>query len=78
MPYIIENLEQYDVTEDEAAILRAFGFVWPAEDADNPGVELDTGEYVLTPLVWETLGLEAQQAYDLFDAVLGRETTVLA
>lgn len=73
MPYVIENLVQYDMTEEEAAVLMAFGFICPAEDADNPGTTL-ADEYVTTPLIWETLDLTEPAVYDLFDAVLGKET----
>jgi len=69
MPYLIENLEQYDITDNEVATLERFGFIY-ANTEENPNPELCE----TTALVWEELGLEGERAYVLFDAVLGRKT----
>ena len=72
--WVVENLTQYDLSPEDAATLVRMGFLCAAEDADNPGVELETGELVTTALVWEQLGIEGAAVFELFDAILGRET----
>jgi hypothetical protein len=67
MPYIIENLTQYDLSDDEAATLTKMGFVFHSDEAPNPD------EREVTAFVWGDLGLEGDRAFDLFDAVLGRK-----
>ena len=63
-PYVIENLVQYDLSEQEASILRAFGFI---VDGDGTGHPLE-----VSALIWDDLGLEGDRCFDLFDAILGR------
>jgi hypothetical protein len=66
MPFIVENLVQYDLSEQDAAVLESFGFIFADGESENPD------ERVTTALVWEELGLVGDSAFLLFDVVLGR------
>lgn len=64
--FVIENLQQYDMTSGEARKLERMGFIFKNEENADP----DQRE--TTALVWEELGLEGERAFLLFDAVLER------
>lgn len=66
MPYVIENLEQYEMTDDEAEKLERLGLIFPNTESDDPEQRETTAR------VWEELELEGSRAFVLFDAVLGR------
>ena len=70
MPYVIENLTQYDLSEQDTAILEGFGLIFhnPEPDTDDPEARETTA------LVWDDLGLQGDSAFLLFDVILGRET----
>jgi len=66
MPYIIEDLIQYTLTDEDAGRLERMEWIThdPAEHAD--------GEYATTAYIWDDLGLTGNEAFDLLDRVLGR------
>ena len=66
MSYIVENMTQYDLSEDDVAKLLGMGLICKSEKY--------TDLYETTGIVWNDLGLEGETAYILFDAILGRDT----
>ena len=68
MPYVMENLVQYDLTDEDVAKLGAMGFITQEAD-ETPGFP---AQWETTALVWDELGIEGDLAFLLFDAVLGK------
>lgn len=66
MPYLIENLTQYDLSEDEAATLERMGLIFHSDESMQPD------ERETTAFLWGDLGIEGDLAFDLFDAILGK------
>lgn len=67
---VIENLQQYDLTDQEAKTLIRMGFVFKPDEGDT---DYGTGELGIAALVWDDLGLQGDAVFTLFDAVLGRK-----
>lgn len=67
MPYIMENLQEYILSDEEAATLEKMGLIYPGEEE-----ECAPGERCTTAFVWGDLGLEGDVVFDLFDAILMR------
>lgn len=64
---MIENLVQYDMTDDEAQRLVSLGLIVAAPDTVDV--------YDTTAVVWDDLGLDDDRCFILFDLILGRERT---
>ena len=65
MHYIMENLIQYDLSDEDVVKLKALGFIC---DGDGTGHPLEVAAFV-----WDDLGLEGEATFDLFDRILGRK-----
>lgn len=70
--YVIENLVQYDLTLAEAETLIQMGMIFVPDQGDG---DYGDTERPLTAFVWNDLDLDSGQAFDLFDAILGRNTS---
>lgn len=68
MPYVIENLVQYDLTDEESQTLERMGFIFP-----NPET-CGRDQRETTAYVWDRLDLAGSDVFDFFDRVLGRRT----
>lgn len=64
MPFIVENMIQYDLTEEDAKVLAAAGLVLQSDD--NPE------EYVTSAVVWDDLRLVGEPAFKFLDSALGK------
>lgn len=65
MPAIVENLVQYDCTQEETEKLLELGLIVQSAE-DLPDV------YETTGLVWDDLRLDDDRCFILFDLILGR------
>lgn len=65
MPYVVEGLAGYEVTQDEAELLEEHGFVVASSEFPR--------QYETTALVWDDFNLQGDRAFRLFDLLLGRK-----